>query len=68
MALSPEMKTSLQEAGEETLKVALEQTLKVAEAYAASTESTVDDTVVAGVRMVYDAFLKDLVEKVNPND
>ena len=62
------VKVALLEAGEETLKTSLEQAMKVAEAYAASSESTVDDTVVAGVKMLYDAFLKDLADKVNPND
>ncbi len=62
------VKEALLEGGEELTKVGLDQCLKIAKAYAASTESTVDDSVVAGVQMVYDAFLKDLVEKINPAD
>ena len=66
--MDEKVKTSLLEAGEEVTKVALEQTLKVAEAYAASTTSPVDDAVVSGVKMLYDAFVKDLAEKINPED
>ncbi len=62
------VKDALLEAAEETTKVALEQALKIAEAYAASSESTVDDTVVAGIKMLHEAFLKDLADKINPAD
>lgn len=62
------VKTALLEAGEETLKTGLEQALLIAKAYSISTESTVDDTVVVGIQMLYDAFLKDLADKINPAD
>lgn len=66
--MDEKVKTALLEAGEETTKVALEQCLKVAEAYAASSESAVDDSVVAGVKMLYEGFVKDLADKINPAD
>jgi hypothetical protein len=68
MALSPETKAALLEAAEETTKVALKEAIKVAKAFAADSESTVDDTVVAGVEMVYNSFVESLVEKINPAD
>lgn len=66
--MDPKVKEALLEGGEELTKLGLEMSLKVAKAYAESTESTVDDSVVAGVQMLYDAFLKDLVDKINPAD
>lgn len=68
MALKPETKTALLEAAEETTKVALEQAINVAKAFAADSESEVDDTVVSGVEMLYNAFLKELTDKINPAD
>jgi len=62
------VKSALLELGEESTKVLLEQALKVAKAYAASSESSIDDTVVAGVETLYNAFLKDLADKINPAD
>lgn len=64
--MDEKVKESLLEAGEEVTKVALDQALKVAEAYAASSESTVDDTIVAAVKLLHDTFLKDLADKINP--
>jgi hypothetical protein len=66
--MDEQVKSALLEAGEEVTKTALEQSLKVAGAYAASSESTVDDTVVQGIQMLYNAFLKDLADKINPAD
>lgn len=66
--MSPEVKTALLEMGEEATKCMLEQALKVAKAYAASSETTVDDTVVLGIETLYNAFLKDLADKINPAD
>lgn len=63
------VKTALLEAGEEVTKVALEHALKIAKAYAESTEHTeVDNTIVSGVEVLYNAFVKDLAEKINPAD
>ncbi len=62
------VKSALLEAGEEVTKTALDQALKVARAYAASTESTIDDGVVTAVEMLNNAFLKDLADKINPAD
>lgn len=68
MQLSESTKLAALEAGEEVLKVALEQSLKVAEALAADSESEIDDSVVAGIKMLKSAFLDGLVEKINPAD
>jgi hypothetical protein len=69
MAMDEGVKVALLEAGEETTKTALEQSLKVAKAYVASTKDTsVDDSVVNGIQMLYDAFLADLADKINPHD
>lgn len=68
MQLSESTKAAALEAGEEVLKVALEQSLKVAEALAADSESEIDDSVVAGIKMLKSAFLDGLVEKINPAD
>lgn len=64
--MDAQVKTALLEAGEEITKAALEQSIKVAKAYAASSGNPVDDTVVAGIEMLYNAFLKDLADKINP--
>jgi hypothetical protein len=66
--MDAKVKEALQEGGEEITKVALEQSLKIAEAYAASTESSIDDGVVSAIKMLHDAFLKDLADKINPAD
>ena len=66
--MDAKVKEALLEGGEELAKLGIEQALKIAEAYAASSESTIDDSVVAGVKMLHEAFLKDLVDKINPND
>lgn len=66
--MDEQVKAALLEAGEEITKTSLAQALLVAKAYAASTESTIDDSVVAGVQMLNDAFLAGLVEKINPAD
>jgi len=62
------VKTALLEAAEETTKVALDQSLKVAKAYAADSASPIDDSVVAGLEMLINAFVKDLADKINPAD
>jgi len=68
MPLSENTKTALLEAGEEITKVSLSQSVLVAKAFAADSESVVDDQVVAGVEMLQKAFLDQLVDKINPND
>lgn len=66
--MDAQVKQALLEAGEETTKVAISQALNVAKAYAASTESSIDDSVVAAVQLLHDTFLADLVDEINPND
>lgn len=62
------VKAALLEAGEEAAKLGLKQAVAIAKVYAASTESAVDDTIVAAVEMLEKSFLADLLEKINPND
>lgn len=66
--MSEQTKLAALEAGEEVLKVALDQAVKVAEAFAADSESDVDNSIVAGVKMLKTAFVDSLVEKINPAD
>jgi len=62
------VKAELLEFAEEAVKLSGKHFIMIAKAYAASTESAVDDSVVAGVELVYNSFLKDLAEKINPAD
>lgn len=69
MKLNEQTKVAILEAGEESLKTALDQVVKISKVYAASTENTtVDDSMVAVVEMIKKAVLDDLVEQINPND
>ena len=62
------VKAALLEAGEELAKLSIAQTLLIAKAYSASTPGVIDDTIVMGIEKLNELFLKDLVEKINPND
>ena len=59
------VKKQLKVSSEKVTEVALTEVIALAEVYAASTESTVDDNVVAGVKMLKQAFLDDLVNKID---
>lgn len=62
------LKAAVLEAGEELAKLGLKQAVAIAKVYAANSESSVDDTIVAAVEMLEKSFLADLLEKINPND
>lgn len=57
-------KQSLKSA-ERLAEVAFEEVLNIAEAYAESTESEIDNSIVDAVRLLKSAFLDDLVNKID---
>jgi len=62
---SEELKKQLLKSAEVLTESALDQLVEIARVYAASTESTVDYTVVAAVQMLKKSFIEDLVDKID---
>ena len=62
---SEELKKQLLKSAEVLTESALDQLVEIARVYAASTESTVDDTVVAAVQMLKKSFIEDLLDKID---
>lgn len=60
-----ELKKQVMRSAEKMAESAFEEVLKIAEVYAASTESVIDDSVVSGVKMLKEAFLDDLLDKID---
>jgi len=68
MAQSEALKVQLKKSAEVLTETALSEVVKLAEVYAADSESTVDDSIVDGVKMLKKAFLDDLVDKISDQD
>lgn len=60
-----EVKQQLLRSSERLAEVAFEEVLLIAEAYADSTDSSIDNSVVAAVKLLKEAFLNDLLDKID---
>lgn len=60
-----ELKKQVLKSAEKMAEAAFDEVVKIAEVYAASTESAIDDSVVSGVKMLKEAFLDDLLDKID---
>lgn len=60
-----ELKKQTLKSAEKLAELAFEEVLNIAQAYAASTESTIDNSVVDAVRLLKSAFLDDLLDKID---
>ena len=63
--MDEKLKAQLLDSAENLTKASLDEVIKIAEVFAASTESTVDDSIVAAVKMLKVAFLDSLVDKID---
>ena len=67
--MDEKVKEQLLASAEKMTEVSLDEAIKVAKVYAASTEHTqIDDSVVQGLEMLKKAFLDDLVNKISSTD
>ena len=63
--MDAELRQKLLSSAEKMTELALSEAVEVAELLAKKSESTVDDSVVAAVKMLKSAFLDELVNKID---
>lgn len=66
--MGPALKSALLEAAEEVTKLALDQGVKISQAYAQDKPSGFSLALAQGAKLANDAFLQELADKINPAD